>query len=378
MGTWMQSAAQQYLIYDMTGSTEWLGYIGMAAGLPSWFLMLYAGVIADQTSRRKMMMIIQSGMMILAFVQAALTLAGMIQPWHLVSLSFLLGIANAFDAPTRLSFVSDLVDRKHLTNAIALNAAMFTSAVLVGPAIGGFLYNWLGPGWCFLVNGISFLAVLIALGLMDLHEQIRPVKEKDVLADLMEGIGYFVKHRLTRNMIILQGVIGLFGFGMISLLPAWAKDTLQGDAGTNGLLLSARGAGSLLAALVVAAVGTSVPRGRLWIAGSFILSLSILMFGLVNWLPLSMLALMISGLGFILMSNNANALVQSHVPDALRSRVMSVYTLVFFGAVPLGSLFYGHFAAWAGLHASVFLSSTSLFGMAIFVWFFFPDLRNTF
>jgi MFS family permease len=378
MGTWMQSAAQQYLVYDLTGSTEWLGFIGLAAGLPSWFLMLYAGVVADRVSRRKMLIVIQSFMMLLAFFQAWLTLSGLLQPWHLIVLSFSLGVANAFDAPTRLSFVSDLVERKHLTNAIALNGAMFTSAVLIGPAVGGFIYNWFGPGVCFLINGLSFLAVLVALSMMRLQEAHRPVKEKKAFADLLEGIQYTIKDRLTRNMVFLQGTVGLLGFGMVSLLPAWAKDVLGGDAGTNGLLLSARGAGSLLAALVVAAVGVRVPRGRMWTVGSFILAGSIFLFGLVEWLPVSMLVLMFSGLGFLLMGNNANALVQSNVPDNLRSRAMSVYTMVFFGAVPLGSMFYGQFAAWAGLKAAVLFSSVTLMTMALIVWFSYPDLRRTY
>jgi len=374
----MQAAAQQYLVYDMTGSTEWLGYISMVSGLPSWFLMLYAGVIADRISRRKMMVVIQIGMMLLAFIQAWLAFTGLLRPWHLLVLSFLLGIANAFDAPTRLSFVSDLVERKDLTNAIALNGAMFTSAVLVGPAVGGFIYNWLGPAWCFLINGLSFLAVLLALVLMRIQEAPRAARAKNPLADLMEGLRYSVHHRLTRNMTLLQGLVGLLGFGMMSLTPAWAKDVLMGDAGTNGLLLSARGAGSLLAALVVASAGARVPRGRMWTIGSFLLAISVFFFGITKWLPLSMLVLMIAGLGFLLMGNNANALVQSNVPDALRSRVMSVYTMIFFGAVPLGSFFYGQFAAWTGLTTAVFFSSAALFGMAVGAWFYFPDLRSTY
>lgn len=362
----------------MTGSTEWLGLITMVSGLPSWFLMLYAGVIADRISRRKMMVVIQTAMMMLAFFQAWLTFTGMLQPWHLLILSFLLGIANAFDAPTRLSFVSDLVDRNNLTNAIALNGAMFTTAVLVGPAIGGFIYNWLGPEWCFLINGLSFLAVLVALLMMRIQEIPQPKKQTKPLAELMEGLRYSFQHRLTRNMTLLQGFVGLFGFGMMSLLPAWAKDVLMGDAGTSGLLLSARGAGSLLAALVVASAGARVQRGRMWTAGSFILAVSIFFFGLVKWLPLSMLVLIISGLGFLLMGNNANALVQSNVPDGLRSRVMSVYSLIFFGAVPLGAMFYGQLAAWTGLSVTVFFSSAAIFAIALGAWFLLPDLRNTY
>lgn len=188
VGTWMQSAAQGYLMYELTHSSAQLGYVGFVGGLPSWFFTLYAGVIADRISRRKLLIITQSSMMLLAFVLAFLTFSQLVQPWHILTLAFFLGIANAFDAPARQSFTIEMVDRQDLTNAIALNSTMFTSALVVGPAVGGLAYAALGPGWCFTVNGITFIAVISALFLMKLQPPPpRPVKANS-WAELLEGL----------------------------------------------------------------------------------------------------------------------------------------------------------------------------------------------
>ncbi len=230
MGTWMQSSVQGYLIYDLTRSTDYLGYIGLLGGLPSWFFTLYAGVVADRMPRRKLLVITQLYMMVLAILLTVLTFSGRIQPWHLLVLAFLLGIGNAFDAPTRLAFITDMVeDRSDLTNAIALNGTMFTAAAMVGPAIGGMVYGWLGPGWCFLVNALSFLAVIAALMMMkNLKSPPPQAKQSMALQDLKAGLQYTLNHKAVRQIVLNMGVVSFAVLGMINLLPAWAVEVLGG------------------------------------------------------------------------------------------------------------------------------------------------------
>ena len=166
IGTWMQATAQGYLLFTITGSAAYLGYIGFISGVPSWLLIMYGGLIADRMSRRKLLIITQTSMMILAFVLAGLVFLNLVQPWHILVLAFLLGVANAFDTPARQALVVDLVEKKDMTNAIAFNSTMFNAGLIIGPAAGAAIYALTGPGWCFLINGISFIAVIIALGMM--------------------------------------------------------------------------------------------------------------------------------------------------------------------------------------------------------------------
>ncbi len=243
-GTWMQSTAQGYLVYELTGSSAYLGYVGFASGLPSLLLMnLFGGVIADRIPRRTLLVITQTAMMILAFILAGLVLSGLIQPWHIILLAFLLGIANAFDAPARLAFVVEIVDRKDLTNAIALNATMFNMGTVFGPAIAGLTYAAFGPAWCFMLNGLSFLAVIAALLLMRLEPLPAPVRKASMVSELKEGFKFTFTEKIVRVIVMNMAVIGLFGISLLTLLPAWSVEILGGDVRTNGALMSARGLG---------------------------------------------------------------------------------------------------------------------------------------
>ena len=234
----MQSAAQGFLIFELTHSSAQLGYVGFVGGLPSWFFTLYAGVIADRVPRRKLMIITQSCMMLLAFILAALTFTRLVQSWHILILAFLLGIANAFDAPARQSFTLEMVERQDLTNAIALNSTMFTSALVVGPAVGGLAYAGLGPGWCFTLNGVSFIAVIAALILMKLAPLPARTQKTSSWSDLLEGLKYVAGHRAIRMLILNLGMVAMLGLGVVTLFPAWSVNVLGGDATTNGLLIS--------------------------------------------------------------------------------------------------------------------------------------------
>lgn len=376
VGSWTQSTAQGYLIYELTGSSAYLGYVGFASGIPIWLFMLYGGVVADRIPRRTLLSIAQGSMMVLAFIQAALVFTGVVQPWHILILAFLLGVANAFDAPARQAFVVELVDREDLTNAIAINSMMFNSAVVFGPAIAGVIYARLGPAWCFTVNGFSYLAVIGALTLMKLKATEHAVIHKSTFIQLKEGLQYTVSTGSIRWLILNMGMISLFGMSMMTLIPAWAVEVLGGDVQTNALLLSARGIGALSGALLIAWAGTRLKRGKLWTTGNLLLPLAILVFSRIEWLPLSFLVMVIVGWAFMIQANTSNALVQTQVTDQIRGRVMSVYTLVFQGAYPLGSLFVGTLAEQLSPPSALLTNGFILMGFAMLVFLLLPQMRR--
>jgi MFS family permease len=372
----MQSTAQGFLVYQLTQSAAYLGYVSFASGLPSWLFTLHGGVIADRLPRRTLLVITQISMMLLAFILAALTSTSLIQPWEIIFMAFLLGIANAFDAPARQSFVLEMVDREDMTNAIALNSTMFNTATVVGPAVAGFSYALLGPAWCFSINGFSFIAVIIALLLM----KIGPLPKKEfntsMTRDLIAGLTYVKSHDIIRMLITNIGIISLFGLGMMTLMPAWSVVILRGNAQTNGWLLSSRGAGALIGALMIAASGRKNIKGKLWTIGSFALPGIMIIFANVHWLPFSMAALVGCGWGFMTLANTTNAMVQTYVNDQLRGRVMGIYTLIFFGAMPLGSLLAGIMASWIGEPMTITLNALVLLAFAMLIWLFKPNMRK--
>jgi len=376
IGTWMQTTAQGFLVFQLTHSTAYLGYVGFAAGIPSWLFMLYGGVIADRVARRRLLVITQSTMMMLAFILAALTFLDLVQPWHIVLLALALGTTNAFDAPSRQAFVLELVDRKDMTNAIALNSSLFNLATVVGPTVAGLTYAAFGAAWCFLINGISFLAVILALLLMRLPPHSAAPRTRSALAQLQEGLSYTLRNPLLRTLIAVPGVAALFGTAYATLLPAWAVEVLGGDATTNGLLQSARGAGSLLGALMIAAFAHTGLRGRWLTTGLFVFPTLLLVFAALRSVPLALLVLVGVGWGSMVLFNLANSLVQTHVSDELRGRVMSIFTLTFFGGMPLGSLWSGTLAGFIGAPQTVVLSALIVLGFALLFWVIVPDLRR--
>ncbi len=376
VGTWMQTAALGFLVFELTHSPAYLGYVGFASGLPSWVFMLYGGVVADRISRRKLMVLAQSCMMVLAFILAGLTFSGLIQPWQIIILTLALGVANAFDVPARQSFVIEMVGREDLTNAIALNSSMFNLAVVIGPAIGGLTYALVGPAWCFALNGLSFLAVIVALLLMRLQPTVAPPRTTGALNEMREGLHYAMTHRMIRTLIMVAAVMSLFGMSFMTLAPAWAVTVLGGDATTNGWLQSARGLGALTGAIFIATLGQFRGKGRLLTLGTFVFPLMLLVFAQVRWLPLSLLAVAATGWGFMVLFNMENSLIQTLVPDQLRGRVISIYTLSFFGLAPLGALAAGWGAEFIGEPVTVSLSGLVCLGFAAWIWLRVPELRR--
>ena len=376
VGTWMQTTAQGFLVFQLTRSPAYLGYVGFAAGAPSLLLMLFGGVIADRLPRRNLLVVTQTTMMLLAFILAGLTFTNTVQPWHIILLALALGTANAFDAPAAQAFVLELVERKNLTNAIALNGSLGNLATVVGPTVAGLTYAAFGAAWCFTLNGLSFIAVITALLLMRLPQRPPALRTQSPVAQLKEGLRYLLGHPLLRMLLGVPAVAVLFVAIYGTLLPAWAVDVLHGDATVNGLLQSARGAGSLIGALMIASLGHLGRRGRWLTLGSFVYPSLILVLALTRTLPLSMTALVGVGLGGMMVYNMANALVQSQVSDEFRGRVMSVYSLIMFGGMPLGSLWAGTAARYLGAPLTLILGAAVALVCAALFWVLAPQLRR--
>lgn len=365
IGTWMQSAAEGYLIYELTRSPAYLGYVGFIGGVPMLLFTIYGGLIADRISRRTLLVMTQAAMMVLAFILGILVFTGVVAPWHILILAFLLGVANAFDAPARQSFVIELVDREDLTNAISLNAALFNTANILGPAFGGLIYALVGPGWCFTINGFSFVAVIGALLLIRLPQFTAPPR-RNAMADLKEGFRFVRDHTTVRLLIVTVGMVSLFAFSILTLIPAWATEVLRGDVRTNGLLLAARGAGALTGALTLASLAGRRIREKFWSMGIAVIPVGMVVFSVVRNLVFSLAVLAIMGWGMIVLVNNSNALIQQQLPDHLRGRVMGIYTMIFLGGQPVGSLIIGWIAA--GLSEPIALQVFAAVLLAFAMW----------
>lgn len=364
-GTWMQSTAQGYLVYELTQSPAYLGYVAFFTGIPTWVLMLYGGVIADRMSKRKLLLITQIAMMMLALILALIIFMGIVRPWHLLVLAFLLGIATSFDAPARQAFVLELVERDDLTNAIALNSTMFNLATILGPAAGGIIYAASGPGWCFFFNGLSFLAIIVGLTLMRLDPPRRALTATSTVSEVKEGLQYAMTEPKIRILIILLALTSLFGMSFVTLIPAWAVKILRGDATTAGFLQSARGAGALVSGLFLASLGRAQIREKLLVAGTYLFPVTLSIFAATRSLAFALMALFLSGAALMLILNLVNALLQSMTADHLRGRIMSIHGLTFFGLMPLGGLLAGFSAEHIGETWTLYLFSLIILLSAI-------------
>jgi MFS family permease len=376
MGTWMQATAQGYLIYQITHSPTYLGLVGFMAGVPTLLFSLFGGWIADRISRRTLLVVTQSAMMVLAFILGVLDFAHIVQPWHILVLAFLLGVANAFDAPARISFVLELVEREDMNNAIALNSTMYNAATVVGPSVAGLTYAAFGAGWCFMINGLSFIAVIVALLLMHIKLEPQSVHSSNAVEEIAEGVHYVLSNPLVLSLTGAVGMVNFFGFGLLNLLPAWATDVLHSGVTTNGLLISARGFGALISALMLASLGSQKIRGKLWMFGSLLMPVALFIFAWVHWIPLSLGILVVIGWSMMLMTNNNNSLIQTEVPDVLRGRVMGVYAMVMNGAYTIGELTTGAFAQRFGAPATAIACAVIMFIFGLISWVYFPYIRK--
>jgi MFS family permease len=369
MGTWMQWVAQGWLVYELTGSELALGIISFFGSLPTLFLMLPAGAIADRVSRRTLLLATQAVMTAQALVLALLAATGALRVWHIAVLAAVLGLANSFDAPARMALTVDMVeDRRDLANAVALNSSLFNMARIVGPAVGGVLLAGLGATWCFALNGLSFLAVLIALWRMS-FPPVKTAAPEPMAAQVRAGLHYVVHHEVVRAIIALVTVASLFGLGYSTLIPAYAADVLHvGETGL-GTLNAVAGVGALVGSLMVASMGSFARKGRVLVAGSILFPIATILFALSRSFALSTVVLAVLGFAFVIQTAISQTLLQSIVPDALRGRVLSVFSFSFFGTAPFASLFAGSVAQAWGIPAGIGIGGgITLVFSALLLW----------
>jgi MFS family permease len=341
IGTWMQSVAQSWLVYRLTGSAVLLGTVGFASQIPIFLLSPLGGVVADRHERRRVLLLTQSTMMVLAMVLAVLTLLGHIHVWHILILASMLGIANGFDIPTRQAFVVELVPRADLPNAIALNSSMFNGARVVGPAVAGIIVSAVGEGWCFFGNAVSYLAVLTSLLLLRLPKRDFAERRPSPFEDILEGFRFVAGTRPIRSLLVLLGLVSMTGMPYATLMPVMAQDVLHSGASGLGLLMGAAGTGALAGALALAWHNSLRGLGR-WVGlGAVSFGTWLILFSLSRSFWLSVALLLPAGFSLLLQMSSTNTLIQSMVPDRLRGRVMSVYAMTFMGMAPLGALLAG-------------------------------------
>ncbi|HEU4571222.1 MAG TPA: MFS transporter [Candidatus Limnocylindrales bacterium] len=353
VGTWMQSVAQSWLVLQLTGDPFVLGVVAACQFLPVLVLGLFGGVIADQLPKRETQMATQAVAMVTSLVMFGLTATGVVQVWHVLAIALVIGVRNAVDMPTRQAFAVEMVGREDIQNAVALNSAMFNGARIVGPAIAGLVIGAFGVPLAFLIDAISFLAVLFALWLMDPTQLNmppaipRPHSVREVADNLAEGLRYVRDTPLVLLATVVIGLVSTFGMNFTVLVPPLAKDVLGSDASGYGFLMSASGLGSLVAALAIAFSGRV--RATAIVAGAVLLGVAEVVTGVSRLFPVTLVAMLFVGIGGITMSATANSTIQLSVPDVLRGRVMSVYTTVFAGSTPIGGLVMGAIATRFGV-----------------------------
>lgn len=341
IGTWMQNVAQAWLVYRLTGSSVLLGAIGFSGQIPVFLMSPLGGIVADRRSRHRVVIATQTASMLLAFALAALTLTHTVRIWHIFALSALLGIVNAFDIPARQSFIVEMVGRADLMNAIALNSSMFNASRVVGPAIAGILVASIGEGWCFFANAVSYIAVIIGLLLMRVERREAAPPAGSPLSHIAEGFRFVTQNPPVHALMMLLGVVSLTGMPYAVLMPIFADRILHGGAAALGWLLGASGIGALAAALLLASRRDLKGLG-LWVALSAVgFGAALVAFAASRSFWLSATLLLPVGFSMMIENGASNTLIQSMVPDRLRGRVMSVYSMMFMGMAPIGSLLAG-------------------------------------
>ncbi len=374
IGTWMQTVAQAWLVYRLTGSSLLLGSVGFASQFPVFLVAPLGGIVADRCHKQRVVIGTQIASMILAFILSLLTLTGTVQVWHIFVLAASLGVVNAFDIPGRQAFLVDMVGKDDLMNAIALNSSMFNGARIIGPAIAGILVARIGEGWCFFANAVSYIAVIAGLMLMRVQHRPRR-KTASPLAHLVEGFRFVRQTRPIRAILLLLGLISLVAMPYTVLMPIFADKILHGGARGLGILMGATGVGALLGALTLAAKRGVHGLGR-WVAiacGGFGVSLILFAFSHRFWLSAALL--MPVGFCMMLQMSSSNTLIQSMVPDELRGRVMAVYSMMFMGMAPFGAFLGGALADRLGAPITVSMGAVASIGGAAIFWMRLPHIR---
>jgi MFS family permease len=368
IGTWMTQLATIWLVYQLTNSPLMLGVVGFTSQIPSFFLAPFGGVFVDRFSRYHTLIGTQILAMIQSLALAVLALTGTIQVWHIIVLSLFQGFINALDAPARQAFVPELVERKEdLANAIAINSTMFNGARLIGPAIGGLLIARVGASYCFLIDGLSYIAVITALLAMKIKPWKVSVDNSNPLQRVKEGFVYAFSFPPIRAILLLSALVSLMGQQNTTLVPIFAEDILKGGAETLGFLMAASGVGALAGGIHLATRQTILGVGKLIAIAPAILGIGLIGFSLSRFLPLSLFAMLFVGLGTILQIAASNTVLQTIVEEDKRGRLMSLYTMSFLGMIPVGNLLGGFLATHLGASLTLIIDGIAcIIGSIIF------------
>jgi MFS family permease len=368
IGTWMQQIAMSWLVYRLTHSALLLGVVGFTSRIPTFFLASLAGVLADRWNRHRIIVITQILSMIQAMMLAILVLTGTIVVWHIIFLGLFLGLVNALDIPTRQSFVVDMIEkREDLGNAIALNSSMVNGARLIGPSVAGLLIATLGEGMCFLLNGLSFIAVIVSLLAMKITPKKREIKSSRVLQGLKEGFFYAFGFVPIRSLLLLLGLVSLMGMPYMVLMPIFAEKILQGGPKTLGFLLGATGVGAIAGSMYLASRKSVLGLDRIIVISSNLFGIGLIAFSLSRLFWLSLLMMLLTGFGMMVQMASTNTVLQTIVEEDKRGRVMSFYTMAFMGMAPFGSLLAGSLANNIGAPKTVMIGGIAcILGSVLF------------
>ena len=378
VGTWMTRIATSWLVYRLTGSSLLLGVVGFAGQIPSFLLAPFAGVLVDRWNRHRLLVITQVLAMLQSLALAILAITNTIKISHLIWLSVLQGVINAFDMPARQAFVVEMIERREdLPNAIALNSSMVNAARLVGPSAGGVIIAAVGEGWCFMIDAVSYLAVIASLLAMRVAPRaLKEVRDGNILRQLREGWTYASRFAPIRDTLLLLALVSLVGMPYTVLMPVFANQVLRGGPNTLGLLMAASGVGALAGAVFLASrksvlgLGTYIPLT----AAAFGAGLVAFSFSRTLWV--SMLLMVVTGLGFMVQMAASNTVLQTIVDEDKRGRVMSFYTMAFMGTAPFGSLLAGGVAASIGTPRTLMLGGVGCVLGAIWFALTLPKLRR--
>ncbi len=377
IGTWMQRIAMPWLVYSMTGSAFQLGLISFAGQVPTFLLAPFAGVITDKFPKYRILLITQVISLLQAAVLAIMALTGAIQIWQIIFLSVVLGCVNAFDTPSRQSFVIEMVEKKEdLGNAIALNSMMFNGARIIGPSIAGIILATAGEGICFLINSVSYVFVILSLLGMKVAVKERQKKAGTLLGDLKEGLDYTFGFAPIRHLLLLLASVSLMGSSYQVLMPVFAKEVLGGSSATFGFLMGSAGFGALAGALLLASRETTIKLGKVipYAAAMFGAGLASLSFS--RHFPVSLFLMLVTGLSLMVYTASSNTILQTITDDDKRGRVMSFYTLAIMGTAPFGSLLAGTLARLLGTPGAILAGGLCCIAGAFIFYKKLPGLKE--
>jgi MFS family permease len=377
IGTWMQRIAMPWLVYHITGSALLLGVVGFAGQIPTFLLSPVAGVLTDRLNRYYVLIFSQIVAMLQALALTWLYYSGNIQVWHIVILSVIMGCFNAFDVPSRQSFVIDLVEKKEdLGNAIALNSLMFNGARIIGQSVAGVLLATAGEGICFLANAISYLFVIGSLFMMKVPTRKKAKDNARIMEDMREGFKYAFGFPPIKYIILLLGIVSLMTMTYSVLMPVFAKEVLHGGSHTFGFLMGAAGIGALLGGLYLASKTTILRLGKIVPISAAVSGLGLVLLSISRYFPLSLLIMVITGLGMMLHTASSNTILQTIVDEDKRGRLMSIYTMAIMGTAPFGSLMSGGLAKIIGAPDTIFVGGVACMIGAVFFYLKLPHLED--